>query len=57
MRRKGMEMGVPGKRMRGKPTRRWTHNVRECMREVGLEEEDSGDGKVDAGYPLYRFHM
>ena len=38
-----MDIGIPGKRKRGRPTRRWMDNIRKGMRDMALEEENSGD--------------
>ena len=35
--------GIRGKRRGGRPTRRWMDNIREDMRDMRLEEEDTGD--------------
>ena len=38
-----MEMGIPRKRRRGRPIGMWMGNIREDVRDVGLEEENAGD--------------
>ena len=38
-----MGMGVPGKRRRGRPKRRWLDSIRNDLSERGLSEEDSQD--------------
>ena len=38
-----MEMGVPGRRKRGKPRRRWIDLLREDMERVGAREGDEVD--------------
>lgn len=42
-----MKKGIPGKRRRCRPTRKWMGNPREDKRDFGVEEEDTGDrGKL-----------
>ncbi len=38
-----MGMEVPGKRRRGRPTRRWLDSIRNDLSERGLSEEDAQD--------------
>ena len=44
--RKMMEMGLPGKRRRGRPKRRFLDVVKEDMGEVGAKETDVEDRKM-----------
>ena len=44
--RKMMETGLPGKRKRGKPKRRFLYVVKEDMEEVGAKETDVEDRKM-----------
>ena len=46
VRRKMMEMELPGKRRRGRPKRRFLNVVKEDMEEVGAKETDVDDRKV-----------
>ena len=38
-----MEMAVPGRRKRGRPSRRWMDLAREDLKSVGAKEEDEID--------------
>ena len=46
VKRKMMEMELPGKRRRGKPKRRFLDVVKEDMKEVGVKEMDIEDRKM-----------
>ena len=46
VRRKMMEMELPGKRRRGRPKRRFLNVVKEDMEEVGAKETDVDNRKV-----------
>ena len=46
VRRKMMEMELPGKRKRGRPKKRFVDVVKEDMGEVGAKEMDVEDRKV-----------
>ena len=42
-----MEMEIPGERKRGRSNRMWMDNIREEIRDVELEEDDTTDrGKL-----------
>ena len=43
VRKRMMEMAVPGKRKRGRPRRRWVDLAREDMERVGTREGDEVD--------------
>ena len=43
VRRRVMEMELPGKRKRGRPKRRFSDVVKENMGEVGAREKDIGN--------------
>ena len=44
--RRMLGMGIPGRRKRGRPKRRFMDVVREDMRVVGVMEEEAGDREV-----------
>ena len=46
VKKKMMEMQLPGKRRRGRPKRRFLDAVKEDMREVGVKEMDVEDRKM-----------
>ena len=44
--RRILEMGISGRRKRGRPKRKFINVVREDMRVLGVTEEEAGDREV-----------